>query len=552
MAPPIVLALTGSKGISLILWLVGGLVTWAGLVVYLEYGLKFPLTGGELHYIDRVWNRRRKSKRSRSDPADEAPPKGPSLMTYLFSIQFVLLSGSHANALIFGKAVITASTSAGTSMDLRLQKLFAVLIVAAVCLFQSFSRLNYVRFSNTFAIYKITLLTIVTILGWRALARRNSPETTSHVTEGLANFSGSFKGITKSPYVIAVALLDILRVYAGYENANFVLEEVKRPEADPNRVYRRAAKLTVFMVTFFYLMVNVSLFAACSTEELLKAEDALALLFSKTFRYSSKTRTASGILLAMSSTGNVMSITFASSRVKQEIARLGILPFSEFWAKSTRYGTPGPALLLHWIFSTVLIIICPLGSPNGYLVISTLFSYCRTLVAVVLGVALLCAPFLKSFGLRRDGKYVRWHPQGSRSSFWLVYPLTVIYILVNFGVFVLSWVPANLQASFPTASKVVPSYAGPIAGVACIGAGAIYWLWDRQILRRLLYETVKTQERIVGLDIYVYFKRVPTTSLGELFLPRLETLFQTAGQIWAGEFRARNPRQLGQTSEAKV
>jgi hypothetical protein len=69
------------------------------------------------------------------------------------------------------------------------------------------------------------------------------------------------------------------------------------------------------------------------------------------------------------------------SAVKQEIARLGILPFSEFWAKSTRYGTPGPALLLHWIFSTVLIIICPLDSPNGYLVISTLFSYCRTLVA---------------------------------------------------------------------------------------------------------------------------------------------------------------------------
>jgi hypothetical protein len=129
-----------------------------------------------------------------------------------------------------------------------------------------------------------------------------------------------------------------------------------------------------------------------------------------------------------------------------------------------------------------------------------------TIMKVVLGVALLCAPFLKSFGLRRDGKYVAWHPQGSRSGFWLVYPLTVIYILANLGVFVLSWVPANLQDSFPTASKVVPSYAGPIAGVACIGAGAVFWLWDRQILRRLLYETVKTQEQIVGLDIYVYFK----------------------------------------------
>jgi hypothetical protein len=47
-------------------------------------------------------------------------------------------------------------------------------------------------------------------------------------------------------------------------NSPQVLEEVKRPEADPNRVYRRAAKLTVFMVTFFYIMVNVSLVSADS------------------------------------------------------------------------------------------------------------------------------------------------------------------------------------------------------------------------------------------------------------------------------------------------
>jgi hypothetical protein len=129
-----------------------------------------------------------------------------------------------------------------------------------------------------------------------------------------------------------------------------------------------------------------------------------------------------------------------------------------------------------------------------------------TIMTVALGVALLCAPFLKSFRLRKDGHYVPWRPQGFRSGFWLVYPLTIIYILVNLGVFVLCWVPANLQNSFSTSSKVVPSYAGPVAGMACFGAGAIYWLWDRQILRRLLYETVKIQEQTVGLDIYVYFK----------------------------------------------
>ena len=151
--------------------------------------------------------------------------KPPSLMTYLFAIQFVLLSGSHANALIFGAAVLTASTPEGTPTNHRLQKLFAVLIVAAICLFQSFSRLNYVRFSNIFAIYKISLLTIITILGWHALATRNRQTTTIHPGEGpygLSNLDGSFRGITNSAYAISIALLDIFRVYSGYENANFV------------------------------------------------------------------------------------------------------------------------------------------------------------------------------------------------------------------------------------------------------------------------------------------------------------------------------------------
>lgn len=73
VSPSVVLAIVGSKGLSLLLWLVGGIITWAGygdlivgrrprvlgllmhlhprLMVYLEYGFLFPLTGGELHYV---------------------------------------------------------------------------------------------------------------------------------------------------------------------------------------------------------------------------------------------------------------------------------------------------------------------------------------------------------------------------------------------------------------------------------------------------------------------------------------------------------------------
>ena len=149
-------------------------------------------------------------------------------MTYIYSIMFVLLSGSLANNLVFGQAVLIASTPEGTPIDHRLQKFFAIALVAVICLLQSYSRVNYVRFSNCFAVYKIFFLTIVTIIllcalsGVRTAAAKAAASPGS--TYGVMNLQNSFSGGKPSAYAVALALLDITRVYSGYENANFVCD----------------------------------------------------------------------------------------------------------------------------------------------------------------------------------------------------------------------------------------------------------------------------------------------------------------------------------------
>jgi hypothetical protein len=154
-----------------------------------------------------------------------------------------------------------------------------------------------------------------------------------------------------------------------------------------------------------------------------------------------------------------------------------------------------------------MILASPLSDANGYLVISNLFTYARTWVGgdlcytcclcqnllisfiVFLGLGLLAAPWLKSF--RSDGR--QWRPRGSRLGLKTIDPLTLLFVLVNLLVVILSWWPANLQKSLHTESPILPTIAGPIVGTVFLFTGAVYWFWDLHVLRWIGY-TWKVEE----------------------------------------------------------
>ena len=60
---------------------------------------------------------------------------------------------------------------------------------------------------------------------------------------------------------------------------------------------------------------------------------------------------------------------------------MGIIPLPEFWVKSAKYNTPGPALLLHFIFTAIFILAAPIGDVDGFLVWSTIPNYSRTVIS---------------------------------------------------------------------------------------------------------------------------------------------------------------------------
>jgi len=231
----------------------------------------------------------------------------------------------------------------------------------------------------------------------------------------------------------------------------------------------------------------------------------------------------SAVMISFSAGGSLIGLTFAYSRglnskltphtpssddlvVKQEIGRLGFLPVPEYWAATSLRRTPSHALFLHWIFSVVCIFITPLSNPAGYLIMSNIYAYMHTYVGresylildpflfpqdvnvaiALLGCALLCASWLPSFQYDENGRSP-WEPQSSPLGWWLLAPLTVIYVLCNVFVLVVSWFPASLGVALGTTQPTLPYYTGPVAGLCVIGFGILWWAWDTYIAQAFGY-----------------------------------------------------------------
>lgn len=141
-------------------------------------------------------------------------------------------------------------------------------------------------------------------------------------------------------YAYATAMLQVVYSYKGWENANYVLGELKKPE----RTLKVAGPLAVIGVTILYTLANVAYFAAIPKGELAKSEVIVAGLFFRNMFGESVIARSLPALVALSNIGNVLAVSFAHSRVNQELGREGILPWSRFWASTKPFNTPAASV----------------------------------------------------------------------------------------------------------------------------------------------------------------------------------------------------------------
>jgi amino acid transporter len=199
------------------------------------------------------------------------------------------------------------------------------------------------------------------------------------------------------------------------------------------------------------------------------------------------------------------------ARVKQEIAKLRILPFSQFWARQSHYDTPSGALLLHWIVAALFIILTPNNrNDEVYNLVTDLFVYGQTWMFILVSLAVFA---LRAQPLRG------WTPALFR--YPVLVTIVAIYVPLNVFVLVLSWWPAPKELE---EKEDIPSYATPGVATGIVAFGLLYWAVFAKVLPAIGYEVSSCPDELVDGSRVVTYKRHKTG------------LAKRAGERWQGVF----------------
>lgn len=306
-------------GVSIILWLVGGILTFCGLSVFLEFGLAIPLSGGEKNYLERVYRHPR------------------YLATCVLASQMILLGFSSGNSLAFGRYILFASGS--TEPDGWAARGIGIACATfAVGLHAMFPKWG-LRLVNVLGVFKVIILLLIVFSGFAALAGRRLVPDPHNFDDAFTFYKGDGWG-GGGAYAYAQALLRIIYSYKGWENANYVIGELRHPK----KTLAVAAPIAIGGVTILYILANVAYFAAISKEDLATSEVIVAGVFFRNVFGDSAAARSLPTFVALSNLGNVLAVSFAHARLNQEFGKEGLLPFSKFWASVKPFNAPAPAV----------------------------------------------------------------------------------------------------------------------------------------------------------------------------------------------------------------
>ena len=397
----------GSPELMLAAWAVGGGIALIGALCFGELGQRRPKAGGGYVHLRETWG---------------------ALPAFLYGWALLLVIATGAMA-----AVAVTFADYALALTGMPGKFTVPLAVGAIVLLTGINYLG-VRSGaitqNIFTVLKLGALAVLIVVGLAAglpepaTARAADPERSA------------------SPVIaFGAALVPILFTYGGWQQTNFIAEEIIEPE----RNLPRALLIGVLVVVVVYLLANLAYLRVLGPAGLAASTAPAADAMHAILGPAGGALIAAGI--ALSSFGFLNLVILVTPRVFQAMAADGLF-FSRLAVLHPVYRTPGAALVLLASWASVLTLTGTFAQLVDY---------------VAFGDWIF-------FGLTVAGLYVyrSRDPSGTQSSFRVPgYPWTPALFLAAAALVVASSVLAN------------PGNAAIGTGLLALGV-PVYGYWRRR------------------------------------------------------------------------
>ena len=329
--PAAVAQRVGSPFLFLLAWVLGGLIALIGAFCFGELGQRQPKAGGGYVYLRETFG----------------PLAG---FLYGWTLLLVMTTGAMAAVAITFADYFLSLTGLDPSLRVPLA-VGAIVLLAGI---------NYVGVKpaaitqNIFTILKLVALTVMIVAGLAIVALIPSlplarPGPSLPVGEGLG-------GVVAT---LGVALVPIVFTYGGWQQTNFIAEEI----IDPERNLPRALVLGVVGVVAVYLLANITYLRVLGLDGLAASTAPAADVMRQALGHAGARFIAAGI--AASTFGFLNLVILVTPRVLQAMAADGVF-FPRLARLHPVYRTPTAAILVMAVWSILLTLSGTFGQLVDY------------------------------------------------------------------------------------------------------------------------------------------------------------------------------------------
>ncbi|XP_042293407.1 B(0,+)-type amino acid transporter 1 [Sceloporus undulatus] len=345
ISPKAVLANVGAIGPCLIIWAACGVLATLGALCFAELGTMITKSGGEYPYLMEAF--------------------GP-IPAYLFSWTslVVIKPTSFAIICLSFAEYVSAPFYPGCDPPIVIIKCLATVAIVTITIVNSLSvkLASYVQ--NFFTAAKMVIVVIIVISGIVLLAKGNTQ-----------NFQNSFDGPPLSVGTISLAFYNGLWAYDGWNQLNYITEELK----DPFRNLPLSIIIGIPLVTVCYVLINVSYFTVMTATELLQSQ-AVAVTFGDRVLYPASWIVP--LFVAFSTIGAANGTCFTAGRLVYVAGREGHM-LKVLSYISIKRLTPAPAIMFYGAIAIIYIIPGDINTLINYFSFAVWLFYGLTVVGLV-------------------------------------------------------------------------------------------------------------------------------------------------------------------------